>query len=130
MKNKLFLMIPIIALSLTNIDKDSSKNAYKVYANSAGTTKITKSELNWYIDNKYAEEIRTLKGIDGKYNYVRYDLVYTRTFGDVYFLNIQVKHNASLADTILTFSSFSFIGLSYTEGFGFSTEASIPGYYY
>ncbi len=36
-------------------------------------------------------------------------------------------HNADLADTVIEFSSLTFTGISYTQGFGYSLEGSTPG---
>lgn len=125
MKNKLLLLLPMLTLSFMNIDKDINK----VYASSVSSRNITETQLNNYL-SKYNYNVTYQEtGLSGNYYYTRYDLYTTRTFGDRYFLNVKVEHNADLADTIITFDSISFIGLSHTEGLGFSAEASGPGYY-
>ena len=125
MKNKLLLLIPMLSLSLINIEKQITK----VNASSVSSSYITDSQLNNYLNNYDYNVTYQETSVDGKYYYTRYDLYSTRTFGNRYFLNVKVEHNADLADTIISFDSISFIGLSHTEGLGFSAEASVPGYY-
>lgn len=124
MKNRL-LLISMLTLSFMNIDKD----IHKVYASRINSSAITETQLNNYLSNYNYKITYQNTGLSGNYFYTRYDLYTTRTLGDRYFLNVKVEHNADLADTILTFDSISFIGLSHTEGLGFSAEASVPGYY-
>ena len=125
MKNKLLLLLPMLTLSLIGINKGVTS----VYASSVSSSYITEAQLNNYLNNNNYRITYQEPGLSKDYYYTRYELYTTRTFGDRYFLNVKVEHNADLADTIITVDSISFIGLSHTEGLGFSAEASVPGYY-
>lgn len=124
MKNK-FLFVTMITFSLSFLNVN--KNIYKANASNVTARNITETQLSYYLNNYNYNLVYEKRNSNG--HYVRYDLIDTRTFGERYYLNISVDHNADLASTIIEFESISFIGLSYTEGFGLSVEGSAPGYY-
>lgn len=124
MKKKLLLVLPIVTFLVINLNNDNNK----INARVVNTKSITESQFKNYL-NSYTHAITYKEKGLSDYIYTRYVFYNTRTFGERYFLNVKVDHNADLADTIITLDSFSFFGFSFTDGFGVTVEGAIPGYY-
>ena len=129
MRNKLFLLLPMLALLLASNGMKQKPNTHKLDAKKIEPQSITKEQLDYYLQNCSHTVIYQRQGTSGLYIYRRYDLNSTRRTGDKYFLNNKINHNAKLGNTIITLDTIRFIGLSYTKGFGFSLEAGAPGAY-
>ena len=103
MKKKLLLVLPIVTFLVINLNNDNNK----INARVVNTKSITESQFKNYL-NSYTHAITYKEKGLSDYIYTRYVFYNTRTFGERYFLNVKVDHNADLADTIITLDSFSF----------------------
>ncbi|MEG0034262.1 MAG: hypothetical protein RR909_01075 [Bacilli bacterium] len=100
-------------------------------------TNVKKANQNEYNVSKFEFDQREKSGnialvcnvnsINSKCGYSRYNVRHTRKNGELYFLNSSIFHNAELGDTVLTTQTFTLIGMTYTEGFGYTTEAKAFG---
>ncbi|MEG0978371.1 MAG: hypothetical protein RSE56_03970 [Bacilli bacterium] len=106
----------VSADSLTNVKKANQKES-----------NVSKFEFDQYLKYSRIYEFFTIKSKFTDCYYIRYIVRRTQTNGELYFLNSSIFHNAELGDTVLTTQTFTLIGMTYTEGFGYTTEAKAIG---
>lgn len=129
----LLLVLPVaLCYSLTTNKFEKIQSTDNVSHSEIKNKKITKkyinsSELNTYLNSHNYRTIN-LALVNG-YTYTRYVLLDTEKRGEMYFLNLAIEHRPNLGSTTLSFDTISLVGMSYTAGFGFSTEAESPGVY-
>ena len=132
MKTGLLMMFPLV-LSLTNnaiggINYSTNTSTMALTSSYSNKQTLTKAQVDNILKNNKCDEVYVGKGLD-LCIYRKYELSDTREKGESRFLNISIQHNPSLADTNISLDSISLVGASFSQGWGFTVEGKVPGYY-
>ncbi|MCM1555971.1 MAG: hypothetical protein NC087_00405 [Anaeroplasma bactoclasticum] len=110
-----------------NLKSSNANLSTSARSSSLSKRSISNSLAQTYINSKGG--YITSESVDENYIYKKYELKDTMYVSEQRFMNLEIYHNADIADTKISVDKLTMESYSYAAGFGFFAEIEAPGVY-